>query len=61
MFKKTGWTPEPVEGNDWIKISSEEEKAAAYKTKLFDQADGVILLIPNKYSSVTAHQMLCPL
>lgn len=49
MFKKTGWTPEPVEGNDWIDVSSDEEKRQL-QTKLFDQADGVILLVPNKYS-----------
>jgi hypothetical protein len=49
MFKKTGWTPEPVEGNDWIKVSSDEEKRQL-QAKLFDQADGVILLIPKKYS-----------
>lgn len=49
MFKKTGWTPEPVEGNDWIDVSSDEEKRQL-QAKLFDQADGVILLIPNKYS-----------
>ncbi|MHC8389406.1 hypothetical protein ACYZTM_15490 [Pseudomonas sp. MDT2-39-1] len=49
MFKKTGWTPETVEGNDWIKVSSDEEKRKL-QAKLFDQADGVILLIPNKYS-----------
>ncbi|MHC8348006.1 hypothetical protein ACYZT7_01140 [Pseudomonas sp. RT4P38] len=49
MFKKTGWTPEPVEGNDWIKALSEEEKRQL-QAKLFDQADGVILLTPDKYS-----------
>lgn len=49
MFKKTGWTPELAEGNDWIKVWSDEEKRQL-QAKLFDQADGVILLIPNKYS-----------
>ncbi|KDD66932.1 hypothetical protein V466_21780 [Pseudomonas mandelii PD30] len=49
MFKKAGWTPELAEGNDWIKVSSDEEKRQL-QAKLFDQADGVILLIPNKYS-----------
>jgi hypothetical protein len=49
MFKKTGWIPELAESNDWIKVSSDEEKRQL-QAKLFDQADGVILLIPNKYS-----------
>lgn len=49
MFKKSGWTPEPAEGNDWIKVSSEEEKRQL-QHKLFDQTDGVILLVPHKYS-----------
>jgi hypothetical protein len=49
LFKKMGWTPESVEGNDWIKVSSEEEKRQL-QAKLFDQAEGVILLIPKKYS-----------
>ncbi|MGE8146351.1 hypothetical protein ACQKP7_14285 [Pseudomonas frederiksbergensis] len=48
-FKKTGWTPEPAEGNDWIKVSSDEERRQL-QAKLFDQAGGVILLVPTKYS-----------
>ncbi|WP_447787792.1 hypothetical protein [Pseudomonas farris] len=49
MFKNKGWTPEPVEGNDWIKVSNDEEKRQL-QAKLFDQADGFILLVPHKYS-----------
>jgi hypothetical protein len=51
MFKKAGWIPEPAEGNDWIKVSSDEEKRQI-QAKLFDQAEGVILLVPNKYSLI---------
>ncbi|WGK89460.1 hypothetical protein [Pseudomonas migulae] len=50
-FKQAGWTPEPVEGNDWLKIGSEEEKQRL-QAKLFNQLDGVILLIPHKYSLI---------
>ena len=41
MFKKSGWTPEAVEGNDWIKVSSDEEKRQL-QAKLFDKANGAI-------------------
>jgi len=51
MFRKAGWTPELVEGNDWIKVSSDEEKRQL-QAKLFDQLDGVILLIPHRYSLI---------
>lgn len=49
MFKNKGWTPEPVEGNDWIKVSNDEEKRQL-QAKLFDEVDGLILLVPHKYS-----------
>lgn len=49
MFKKAGWSPEAVEGNDWLKTETQEDKVRL-QTKLFDQMDGVILLIPHKYS-----------
>jgi len=50
-FKQVGWTPEPVEGNDWLKIETKEDKVRL-QAKLFDQLDGVILLIPHKYSLI---------
>lgn len=50
-FKQVGWIPEPVEGNDWLKIETKEEKNRL-QAKLFDQLDGVILLIPHKYSLI---------
>lgn len=49
MFRNSNWTPEPVEGNDWIKVQSDDERRQL-QAKLFDQADGVILLVPHKYS-----------
>lgn len=49
MFRNANWTPEPVEGNDWIKVQSDDERRQL-QAKLFDQADGVILLVPHKYS-----------
>lgn len=49
MFRDAHWLPEPVEGNDWIKVQSDNEKRQL-QAKLFDQADGVILLVPHKYS-----------
>lgn len=49
MFRDANWIPEPVEGNDWIKVQSDDEKRQL-QAKLFDQADGVILLVPQKYS-----------
>lgn len=49
MFRDALWIPEPVEGNDWIKVQSDDEKRQL-QAKLFDQADGVILLVPHKYS-----------
>ncbi|WP_085606373.1 hypothetical protein [Pseudomonas sp. B31(2017)] len=49
MFKKAGWMPESVEGNDWIKVSSDEDRRQL-QAKLFNQVDGVTLLIPHKYS-----------
>lgn len=49
MFRNANWTPEPVEGNDWIKVQSVDERRQL-QAKLFDQADGVILLVPHKYS-----------
>ncbi|MBK5377711.1 hypothetical protein JFT81_24105 [Pseudomonas sp. TH43] len=49
MFRDANWIPEPVEGNDWIKVQSDDEKRQL-QAKLFDQADGVILLVPHKYS-----------
>ncbi|MHC8336798.1 hypothetical protein [Pseudomonas sp. HLT2-19-2] len=48
-FKQVGWTPEPVEGNDWLQVETIEDRVRL-KAKLFDQLDGVILLIPHKYS-----------
>lgn len=48
-FRDAKWIPEPVEGNDWIKVQSDDEKRQL-QAKLFDQADGVILLVPHKYS-----------
>jgi hypothetical protein len=50
-FNQLGWTPEPVEGNDWLKIETKEDKARL-QAKLFDQVDSVILLIPHKYSLI---------
>jgi hypothetical protein len=49
MFRNAKWTPEPVEGNDWIKVQSDDDRRQL-QAKLFDQADGVILLVPHKYS-----------
>ena len=49
MFRNSNWTPEHVEGNDWIKVQSDDERRQL-QAKLFDQADGVILLVPHKYS-----------
>ncbi|WP_434767249.1 hypothetical protein [Pseudomonas triticicola] len=49
MFRNANWTPEPVEGNDWIKVQSDDERRQL-QAKLFDQVDGVILLVPHKYS-----------
>lgn len=49
MFRNAHWIPEPVEGNDWIKLQSDNEKRQL-QAKLFDQAEGVILLVPHKYS-----------
>jgi len=49
QLKKLGWMPEVAEGNDWIKVSSDEEKQRL-QAKLFDQVDGVILLVPHQYS-----------
>lgn len=49
MFRNANWTPEPVEGNDWIKVQSDDERRQL-QAKLFDQAAGVILLVPHKYS-----------
>ncbi|UST64202.1 hypothetical protein NF673_00190 [Pseudomonas moraviensis] len=49
IFRNANWTPEPVEGNDWIKVQSDDERRQL-QAKLFDQADGVILLVPHKYS-----------
>ena len=49
MFRDANWIPEPVEGNDWLKVQSDDEKRQL-QAKLFDQADGVILLVPHKYS-----------
>lgn len=51
MFRNAGWTPELAEGNDWIKVSSDEEKRQL-QAKLFDQLDGVILLVPHRYSLI---------
>jgi hypothetical protein len=50
-FKQRGWTPEAAEGNDWLKVESAEDKQRL-QAKLFDQLDGVILLIPHKYSLI---------
>ena len=50
-FRKAGWSPEPVDGNDWLKIESAEERQQL-QAKLFDQLDGVILLVPHKYSLI---------
>ncbi|MHC8369507.1 hypothetical protein ACYZT2_01480 [Pseudomonas sp. MDT1-85] len=50
-FKQVGWAPEPVEGNDWLKIETKEDQVRL-QAKLFDQLDGVILLIPHKYSLI---------
>ncbi|RON38730.1 hypothetical protein BK666_28385 [Pseudomonas frederiksbergensis] len=51
MFKKAGWAPESVQGNDWLKIETDEDKVRL-QAKLFEQLDGVILLIPHKYSLI---------
>jgi len=48
-LRSSGWTPELVRGNDWIRASSGEEKQKL-QMKLFDQVDRVTLLIPKKYS-----------
>lgn len=50
-FKQAGWVPETAEGNDWLKTETQKDKALL-QAKLFDQLDGVILLIPNKYSLI---------
>ena len=50
-FKQVGWTPAPVGGNEWLNIESKEDKVRL-QTKLFDQLDGVILLVPHKYSLI---------
>lgn len=48
-FKQRGWTPEPAEGNDWLRTESVKDKQRL-QAKLFDQVDGVILLVPHQYS-----------
>lgn len=50
-FKNAGWRPESVEGNDWLELETNEEKTHL-QAKLFDQLDGVILLVPHKYSLI---------
>ncbi|WP_256578863.1 MULTISPECIES: hypothetical protein [unclassified Pseudomonas] len=51
MFKKAGWSPDAVEGNDWLKTETQEDRSRL-QAKLFDQLDGVILLVPHKYSLI---------
>ncbi|MGF6126161.1 hypothetical protein QF019_001369 [Pseudomonas frederiksbergensis] len=51
MFKRAGWAPESAQGNDWLKTETEEDKVRL-QAKLFEQLDGVILLIPHKYSLI---------
>ncbi|RON21928.1 hypothetical protein BK660_10150 [Pseudomonas brassicacearum] len=50
-LKQAGWVPETAEGNDWLKTENQKDKALL-QAKLFDQMDGVILLIPHKYSLI---------
>ena len=51
MFKQAGWSPEAVEGNNWLRTESAEDKQRL-QAKLFDQLVGLILLIPHKYSLI---------
>ncbi|MCO7630108.1 hypothetical protein ACTZGP_12140 [Pseudomonas putida] len=48
-LKSRGWKLEPLEHNDWFNADSGPERERL-KTKLFDQAVGIDLYVPGKYS-----------
>ncbi|WP_242485644.1 hypothetical protein [Pseudomonas sp. TH43] len=48
-LKSRGWKLEPLEKNDWFNLDSVAERERL-RTKLFDQAVGVDLYVPGKYS-----------
>lgn len=48
-LKSRGWKLEPLENNDWFNADSGPERERL-KNKLFDQAVGIDLYVPGKYS-----------
>jgi len=48
-LKAQGWALEPYESNDWFKTESVAEREQL-QAKLFDQAVGIDLYVPGKYS-----------
>ena len=48
MLKKSGWVPRHNDRDRWLKLDSKREKDAL-QSLLFDQAETVMLLIPQKY------------
>ncbi len=48
-LKSRGWKLEPLENNDWFNADSGPERERL-KNKLFDQAVGIDLYVPEKYS-----------
>lgn len=49
ILKSKGWKLQPVENNDWFRLDSVGERKRI-QAKLFDQADGIDLYVPEKYS-----------
>lgn len=49
ILKSGGWKLEPLENNDWFNADSGPERERL-KNKLFDQAVGIDLYVPGKYS-----------
>jgi len=48
-LKNQGWELQPEEKNDWFRLDSVAEREQL-QAKLFDQADGIDLYVPGKYS-----------
>lgn len=48
-LKSRGWKLEPLEKNDWFNLDSVPERERL-RAKLFDQAVGIDLYVPGKYS-----------
>lgn len=49
ILKTQGWKLQPDEKNDWFKTETVAERERL-QAKLFDQADGIDLYVPGKYS-----------